>query len=295
MIEIIVFSTVIFAILLFYYNTYKRAMSITKEKRAKIKVKKVTLLLCSLLFALCSLFVYTAFMEAKKSYGWLKAILIGVAAAVANNVIILPSVKFISGLYLDTIFTAAAAFAGGLVSGIISAVLTTVLYGLANTITTGMPYFGAYYLYMLCSIAIVLLVRLFARFFPEECDSVRVIGGQTQPYNGKIRQGSLFIMLATLSLVMCLVVSVMGGLISAGITAITGVVDKSGPPETYFRLGFIKQGFNLTASEILARIPVNIADKPIAVFGGYGIAFLVKKIVKFRGGGGGEKDPLAVL
>jgi hypothetical protein len=225
--------------------------------------------------------MYTAFMvKQKTSYAWLKIILMGVIASIANNAVILPSVNYISGLYLDTIFTAAAGFAGGLVPGLISAVLTTVLYGIANTITTGTPYFGAYYLYILCSIAVVLLVRLFARFFPTECESVRIIGGQDQLNKGKIRQSSLLIMLATLSLVTCVVVSVMGGLISAAITTVTGVVDKSGPPETYFRLGFIRQGFNLTASEILARFPVNIADKPIAVFGGYGIALLTKKIVK---------------
>jgi len=215
----------------------------------------------------------------KKSCAWLKIILMGIAAAIANNAVILPSVNYISGLYLDTIFTAAAAFAGGLVPGLISAVLTTVLYGIAFTIKTGTPYFGAYYLYMLCSVAVALLVRLFARFFPKECERVRVTGGRDEANNGKLNHGSLFIMLASLSLVMCIAISIMGGLISAGITTVTGVVDKSGPPETYFRLGFIRQGFSLTASEILARFPVNIADKPIAVFAGYGVAFLVKKIV----------------
>ena len=59
-------------------------------------------------------------MERKKFYGWLKVVLIGVVAAVANNVIILPSVNFISGLYLDTIFTAAAGFAGGLFRGLLA-------------------------------------------------------------------------------------------------------------------------------------------------------------------------------
>jgi hypothetical protein len=72
----------------------------------------------------------------------------------------------------------------------------------------------------------------------------------------------------------------MGGLISACITMYTGRVYNAAPPETLFRLGFIKQGFGLTASEILARFPINIADRPIAVFGGYGIAFLVKKIFR---------------
>jgi hypothetical protein len=212
----------------------------------------------------------------KKSYVWLKVIILGIAASIANNVSIM--VIFNSGLYLDTIFTVAAAFMGGLVPGFISAVLTTVIYGTLYFIENGTPYFGANYLYISCSIAMVLLVRLFANFFQTECESVRIIGGQSKPYNGKILQSPLFIMLTILSLVMCIVISVMGGLISAGITAVTGVVDKSG----WFRLGFIRQGFSLTASEILARIPVNIADKTIAVFGGYGIAYLVKKITGNR-------------
>ena len=231
-------------------------------------------------------------MENKKSfYTWLKYILMGIIAAVANNAIILPSVNYISGLYLDTNFTVAAAFAGGLVPGLICAVLTTVIYGMAYFFETGTPYFAVYYLYMLCSITLVLLVRLFARFFPDECERVRVIGGKNEPYNKKIIQGSLFIMLAILSLVMCVVISVMGGLVSAGITVVTGVVDKSGPPETYFRLGFIRQGFSLTASEILARLPVNIADKTIAVFGGYGIALLLSKIITRAGA---AKEPQAL-
>ena len=227
---------------------------------------------CSLLIAHCSFII--AFMEKhKNSYVWLKIILIGIIAAIANNASI--SVNFTSGLYLDTIFTVAATFVGGIVPGLISAVLTTVIYGMVYFIENGTHYFGANYLYIFCSITMVLLVRLFAYFFQTECESVRVIGGQDKPYNGKILQSPLFIMLTILSLVMCFVISVMGGLISAGITSVTGVVDKSG----WFRLGFIMQGFSLTASEILARIPVNIADKPIAVFGGYGIALLVKKIV----------------
>ena len=216
----------------------------------------------------------------KSSHTALKIILMGIAASIANNVIIWPSVHYVSGLYLDTIFTVAAAFSGGLFPGLISAALTTVIFGISYFFDTGTPYFWAYYFYMLCSAAAVLLVRLFARFFPEECESQRIIGGPDDSYSGKIRQGSLFIMLATLSLVMCIVISIMGGLISACITIFTGVVDKKGPPETWFRLGFIRQGFSLTASEILARFPVNIADRPIAVFGGYGIALLVKKVFR---------------
>jgi hypothetical protein len=214
---------------------------------------------------------------------WLKILLMGVIASIANAVVVWSSVRFISGLYRDTIFTVAASFSGGLIPGLLGAVFYHALCGIIYYFETGTAYFWPYYLYGLCSAAAVVLVRLFARFFPAECESQRIIGGPDDTSGAKITPGSLLIMLSTLSLAMCVVISVMGGLISAGITTYTGTVYKEVPPETLFRLGFLRQGFSLTASEILARFPVNIVERPIAVFGGYGIAVLVKKILELFG------------
>ncbi|MDR1420741.1 MAG: hypothetical protein LBI86_10235, partial [Treponema sp.] len=50
-------------------------------------------------------------------------------------------------------------------------------------------------------------------------------------------------------------------------------------PELYFKLGLLRNGLPLLASEILARIPVNIVDRPVSVFGAYGIAFLLRRLV----------------
>ena len=222
---------------------------------------------------------------AKRNYmetpvNWKLIILLGIFSGLANNVIMRLSVAFSIGLYLDTIFTVAAAFLGALVPGIICAVLTTVIFGITYFFITGTPYFWAWYFYILCSIAAVLLIRFFARLFPEECENVRIISRPGNVHSEKPRYGPLFIMLTALSLAMCILMSVVGGLISACITLMGDVVPNDLPPETWFRLGFIRQGFSLLASEILGRIPVNIADRPIAVFGGYGIAILVR--IAFR-------------
>jgi len=110
-----------------YFNGIfeERSISINNEQRAIIKEQRKKrrgvsfFALCSLLF--CNFSFIVAFMEKhKNSYVWLKIILIGIIVAIANNASIL--VNFSSGLYLDTIFTVAAAFAGGLVPGLISAV-----------------------------------------------------------------------------------------------------------------------------------------------------------------------------
>ena len=208
---------------------------------------------------------------------WLLLLLIGITGSIANNIIMRLPFNFPIGLYMDTVFTVSAAFLGGLIPGLICAVLTTIIQGIVYYFTTGEPYFWAWYFYMLCSIIAVFLVCLFARFFPEECKSLRITEKTSnQP---KTRQGPLLILLATLSLAMCIVISIAGGIISTVITLFSDVIPHDTPPETWFRLGFIRQGFGLLASEIFARIPVNLVDKSIAVLAGWGIAYLVKRTV----------------
>jgi hypothetical protein len=205
-------------------------------------------------------------------FAWYSIVILGIAASLADNVIMWLKLYFFSGggLYLDTIFTIAAAVIGGLVPGLIAAVLTTFIYGFIYFLTTGEPYFWAWYFYILCSIVVVLLTRLFVRIFQYK----------GEPFFGS-RGSRSFVMLIALSLVMCVVISIMGGIISACISLAGGnVASVDIPPEAWFRLGFLRQGFSLLPSEILGRIPVNMVDKTIAVFGGFGTALLFKKIYR---------------
>ena len=202
-------------------------------------------------------------------------LLFGLAAAILNNGVMWLTSHFSLGLYLDTIFTVAVTFLAGLLPGIICAIITTFVYSFIYYLVWGMPYYWMWYFYIICSIAAVLLVMFFARFFREEYKRVQI--GVYSESSGKQQLFAVIIMLAILSAAMCALISVLGGLISTFINIASNVVPEDVPPETWLRMGFLRQGFSLTVSEILSRIPVNMADRPISVFCGYGIAFLVKK------------------
>jgi hypothetical protein len=184
------------------------------------------------------------------------------------------------GLFLDTVLTIAVTFAGGLGAGLITAVLSTAAYGI------GSYAFWGFYLFGLCSIAAVLLTGFFMRIFPKECTRVRLITFSQEkqlpaeaPQSGKPSLLSPVIMLFLLSLCMCILMSVLGGMIAVFIEQVLRSPISDTPPETYFKLGLLRGGLGLAAAEILARFPVNIVDRFISVFCAYGAALLVKSRV----------------
>lgn len=204
---------------------------------------------------------------------WKFIIITGLAAVFLDNCLIRLAWYLKIDLYLDTVFTVAAAFYGGLVAGLIPAVLTTVVNSIIYYVTTGEIYYWAWYLYIICAVLAVILVRLFLRLFGSKGKNGR------SPV-------LLLIMLITLSVAMCVVISVSGGIIGTCIALIGNVDSVDTPPETWFRLGLLQQGFGLLASEILGRFPVNMAERPLVVFAGYGIAFLAKKLYPPKPGAG---------
>ena len=211
-----------------------------------------------------------------RSVYWVVSIALGLCAAAANALVMRLPYHVPMGLYLDTVFTVAVTFLGGLIPGLISAACTTLINGIAYTLINGEPYFWAWYLFMLCSIAAALFVRLFARIFPDECNGLLLSAGE--PYRVKNGKGLLLVMLATLSLVLCIGMSIAGGLVAAFIFMLGGESPADIHPEIWFSLGLDRQGYNVLVSEILGRIPINLTDRPVAVFGGFGIALLVKKL-----------------
>jgi hypothetical protein len=200
-------------------------------------------------------------------------VLLSVAAAAANYAVsnIAGVSGFLnSGLYLDTIFTIAATFSGGLPAGILTALVFT-----ASCDYT----FWGFYLFGICSVAAAALTCVFIRAFPAECRKLRLIGRLP---DGNFRESeipptplSILTMLTLLSLTMCALISVLGGLIAWFVQAVLRVLLYDSPPETYFKLGLLKQNMNLLVTEILARFPVNILDRIISVFIAYGAARLL--------------------
>jgi hypothetical protein len=193
-------------------------------------------------------------------------------------------------LFMDTLFTAAFTFFGGLPCGIATAIVSHLVMN--PLLATDLPN----HLYTLCSIAVALITAFFMRLFPAECSAglgYRSGAGAAGPArfihrSGPLRrEGEIFDRIAVLfvlSLVMCVGVSLLGGLISTVIETFFT------PRNTYdadifiFRRMLARKGLPLLLVEVLCRIPVNILDRLISVFGGYGFALGLTTLTKGIGG-----------
>jgi hypothetical protein len=171
-------------------------------------------------------------------------------------------------LFMDTIFTVALTFYGGLFWGALTGALS-------NLILHSVYFFGwGDYLFTLCNIAVALITAFFIRLFPGELHfppAPRKTKSET--FTGAI---DTVIVLLILSFTMCVAISLLGGLISAVIKTFFPSRGGDGP-EIFFKLILFRKNLPLAAAEILSRIPVNIIDRLVAVFGGYGIALLLSR------------------
>ena len=161
-------------------------------------------------------------------------------------------------LFMDTLFTAATSFLGT-VCGITSAVATHAIY----FVLQGMdfPKDIPNLVFMLCNLTVAAGVRILVR----------------TEKRGKIQTSPLHLL--ALGIVLALVISMEGGVFYVLlITYSEYKVDTPAVSTLIYTL--VTQGIPLAASAMLARIPVNLIDKLIAVFGGWGIALIVKRTAK---------------
>ena len=192
-------------------------------------------------------------------------------------------------LFLDTVFTVSVTFIGGVFWGALCGTLTN--------LTGKMIWFSGRdwtsSLFFLCNVATALITWLFIRFFPRELDlSSEHAKYERKPRTAGIEGGSgklaspmklamsmdRVIVLILLSFALCLAISILGGLISALILLIN-------PSQTENRIlaGLLNDTLSggavpIILAEILSRIPVNIIDRLITAFAGYGVALLLKKM-----------------
>ena len=186
-------------------------------------------------------------------------------------------------LFMDTIFTVSVTLIGGPFWGATCGALSTII---GKTI-----WFSDWisYLFFICSIATALITWLFIRFFPSELDlsseqakyekmiATAGIGSKS----GKLAQSmNRVIVLLLLSFALCLVISVLGGLIS-------GLILLINPSQIGERVlaGLLSDTMSggavpIFLAEILSRIPVNIIDRLIAAFGGYGAAVVFRRMIR---------------
>jgi hypothetical protein len=80
----------------------------------------------------------------------------------------------------------------------------------------------------------------------------------------------------------CVAVSIAGGIIDALLFAIPSSPQQDFSPFSVYtlKLGLLRTNMPLLAAAILARIPINIVDRFIAVLGGYGVSVLYRKIIE---------------
>jgi len=186
-------------------------------------------------------------------------------------------------LYMDTVLTVTLTLGGGLFWGALCGVFTNLIY---QTI-----WFWGWegYLFTLCSIATALITWLFIRIFPQELDfSTRHAKREQMIHTLGIERGSgklvkvmdRVIVLFLLSFALCIAMSILGGLLTAVILGLNPSLEGQRGLTVILRDIMFGKDNPVLLVEISSRIPINIIDRLIAVFGGYGIAVGLKLLSK---------------
>jgi hypothetical protein len=173
-------------------------------------------------------------------------------------------------LFLDTVFTAALAFTAGPFWGIAAAVLTTIAgaFRINNSIIS---------VFVLCSIAEVLLICLVRK----KVSTVLVPGQKNREFFGAGAEPfsliSAFAILLLLYIGDFLAISVLGGILDFVLYELLPGAKPYFSPEDTFKMGLPGDTMPVLAMDIISRIPINIVDRFIVIFGGFFISRVMKK------------------
>jgi hypothetical protein len=185
-------------------------------------------------------------------------------------------------LFLDTAGTIAITMLGGLFWGILCGALT-------NIVIHTISFWGwEGYLFAICNIATALVTWLFIRLFPRELSldpKARKLSTAyvTTAERKSRRLGKMIdtvVVLILLSFCLCLAISILGGAISAFIQ--THDPSYAGDPNISLVISgsMFSQNLSIAMKEMLSRIPMNIVDRLVSAFAGYGIALTLHRLCK---------------
>jgi hypothetical protein len=169
-------------------------------------------------------------------------------------------------LFLDTVFTAAVAFSAGLIPGISVAILTWLIPCI---------YYKGIQFFVLCSIAEVLIIcalKPAAVDIPNFASKEKLITS----YTGLAAKLMLLYILCAIS------ISVLGGIIDYVSYLFSERHLLNFQTSDTFKLGLILNNLPVLAVNILSRIPVNIVDRFIVIFGGYLISRALIKLTQIK-------------
>ena len=168
-------------------------------------------------------------------------------------------------LFVDTVFTAAVCFSAGLIPGLITALLTYI---------TGFGV-GAFTPFVLCSIAEVFLICWLKPELGDHYNQNKIVHGQERQEKSLTALVSLFTRLMMLYIVCCLAISVLGGSIDYIFYTLLPNSKLHFSAEDTYKFSLLQSDIHLLPVNILSRIPVNLVDRFIVVFGGY----LVSRVI----------------
>jgi len=194
-------------------------------------------------------------------------------------------------LYLDTILTVSITLTCGLYWGIICGVLTNIT---GNTIIGG-GWEG--YLFIICNASVAVITWFMMRVFPDELNLIPKFlqpvdyAEKSDTANQKTAAGKKYhinivmdriVVLIILSFALCLAMSLLGGFIASVIISLNTSYSSGGSGITsLFGATMFKENTPIIIAEIASRIPVNIVDRLISAFAGFGIALGIKKSSSF--------------
>ena len=160
---------------------------------------------------------------------------------------------------MDMIFIFAASF-----FGIFCGLFTSAGYYFLWTLA--MHYSFIHMLYVICCITGILLVWLFVT--------------RRKTYE---EYSALWIRLALMFFISTVLISLEGSFIYSNF-----ILGRTSPPEIttvmFLTYTLVMQNLGVQLSAFLARLPVNLLDKAIAVFGGFGIYLILRKLIDKRSG-----------
>jgi hypothetical protein len=176
-------------------------------------------------------------------------------------------------LFLDTVFTCALTFAAGLVPGLIAVALAAVDLAFRA---------GSVWLFGVCTLGEVLLIAfLKPRENPGRGQPARIGRGmRARPFLSGTAAASFISTFATLLLLYvasCITVSVLGGLVDFILYDVLAKNKLYYSPEDTFKIGFLHSDPPIVLTNIFSRIPINIVDRFITIFGGFSLSLLFKK------------------